>query len=220
MSTIAFVCLAVVCVALGIINMIFNKLVGWQGIVVRGLSILSLIAFNLIVSNLRGINNALPLFITLALACILLAEAICVSMSDKEKLKPVINSVFFAFSCVLFSLSGVSLSEFSLLAFLGGLSAGIGIGLIICAIKKEKALNQILMNILSFACIGILIGFGVNAVIASKHIISSVCLLVGGALMLMYRALTICGHGKTAGYLASAFKSLALIALTLSIYFY
>ena len=220
MSTIAFVCLAVVCGALGIINIIFNKLVGWKGIVVRGLFVLSLITFNLINSNLRGINNALPLFISLALACILLAEAVCVSMSEEEKFKPVVNGMFFAVSCVLFALSAVSLSEFALLALLGGFFAGAGVGLIVCAVRKEKALNPILMNILTFACVGVLVGLGISAVINTKHMISAVCMLAGGILMLGHRIAYTCGKGKTAKYMSTAFFTLGLLALTISVYFY
>lgn len=220
MSTIAFVCLAVVCGGLGIINTILNKLVGWKGIVVRGLFVFSLILFSLITSNLEGVNNALPLFITLGLALLLLSEATYVSMGEEDKIKPIVNGGFFATSCVLFALSAVSLSEFALLAFLGGLVAGIGFGLIVCAIKKEKRLNQILMNILTFACIGLFIGLGVNAILSSRHMISAYCVLAGSVLLLIDRIIVSCGKGKTANSLARGLYSLGLIALTLSIYFY
>lgn len=168
MSTIAFVCLAVVCVALGILNTIFNKLVGWKGIVIRGLFIFSLITFTLITSNLTGVNNALPLFVTLALALLLLADVTYVAMSDEDKYKPVINGGFLSASCILFALSAVSLAEFALLAFLGGLFAGLGIGLVVCAVKKQKGVKNVLMNILTFACIGLFIGLSVNAVSCFK----------------------------------------------------
>ena len=220
MNTLTFVCLAVVCGSLGIINTLFNKLVGWKGIAVRGLFVFSLITFALITSNLTAINNALSLFISLALALMLLAEATCVAMGEEEKAKPVVNGVFFSVSCVLFALSAVSLAEFALLPFLGGLFAGVGVGLIICAIKKQKGLNQILMNILTFACIGLFIGLSVNSVLTSKHMISAICMLGGSVLLLIQRALVSCGKGKIVNSLASALYSIGLIALTLSIYFY
>jgi len=221
MNTIAFVCLATVCLALGIINTIFNKLVGWKGIVIRGLFVLSLITFNLITANLRGINSALPLFITLALACILLAEAVLMSMSEEEKLKPVANGTFFAISCILFALSGVSLSEFAILGLLGGLFAGAGVGLIICAIKKEKALNPILMNILTFACVGLLVGLGISGVLNTKHMTSAICVLIGGLLLLAYRIIfAVGGKGKMVCYITNALNALGLIALTITVYFF
>lgn len=220
MSTIAFVCLAVVCVALGILNTIFNKLVGWKGIVIRGLFIFSLITFTLITSNLTGVNNALPLFVTLALALLLLADVTYVAMSDEDKYKPVINGGFLSASCILFALSAVSLAEFALLAFLGGLFAGLGIGLVVCAVKKQKGVKNVLMNILTFACIGLFIGLSVNAVLVSKHLISSICVLAGAVAFLIERIVANCGKGKTANCLARALFTIALIAITLSIYFY
>lgn len=220
MSTISFVCLAVVCVALGIINVIFNNLLGWKAIVIRGTFILSLICFGMIVTSLNDINNALPLFVVLALCLNLLFQSTCVAMSDEEKLKPVIHGAFFSVSCVLFALSAVTLAEFALLALLGGLFAGAGVGLIVSAIKKEKVLNPILMNILTFACVGLFLGLGISGVLNTKHMISSVCILASAGLMLIYKVTNACGKGQTAKTIASALYALALIAITASIYFY
>lgn len=220
MTMIPFICLTIVCVGLGVVNTIFHKLNAWKGIVVRGLFILSLISFAMIVSNLNGINNALTLFITIGLSALLLAESVFVSMSDEDKFKPIVNGTFFAISNVLFALSLISLAEFSVLALFGGVLTGIGFGLIVCVPKKNKGLNRIIMNVITFASIGLLLGLGVNAVLTSKHMISAVLMLIGGVMMLAHRILVVCGHGKIAGYLTRAFNTLALIAITISIYFY
>ena len=220
MTMIPFICLAVVCVALGAVKTIFNSLVGWKGILVRGLSIISILVFALVIANLEGISNALTLFVDIGFAVLLLAEVVYVSMEDDNKLKPVVNGVFLAISCVLFALSAVSLAEFSLLAFLGGLFAGVGVGLIVCAPKKNKGLNHVLMNVLTFACIGVFVGFGVSSVLLSKHLITSVCLLAGGVLLLVNRILIVTGNGKVAKKIAEALSALALIAISASIYFY
>lgn len=220
MEMVPYICLGALCVILGVLNVIFNRKTGWQGIVVRGLAVLSLLAFSIIVSSLKGIVNALPMYISLGLAVLMMAEIVYVSMTDDDKMKPVINGLFFAVSAVMFALSTMSLAEFSLFALVGGLLAGIGFGLITCAFKQNKGLNRILMNILTFACIGLIIGLGINAVMISKHMISSICVLAGGALLLVHRALVVCGKGKVAGYLASVIGTLALIAITISIYFY
>ena len=76
------------------------------------------------------------------------------------------------------------------------------------------------MNILTFACVGLLVGVGFNAVLTSKHMLSAVLMLVGGVLLLIHRALVVGGHGKAAGYLASTFSTLALIAMSVSVYFF
>lgn len=220
MTMIPFICLTIVCVGLAVVNTIFYKLSGWKGIVVRGLLILSLISFALIVSNLNGINNALPLFITIGLSYLLLAEAVYASMNEEDNLKPIVNGIFFAISNILFALSIISLAEFSVLALFGGVLTGIGFGLIVCVPKKNKGLNRILMNILTFASIGLLIGLSVNAILTTKHMISAVLMLAGGIMMLAHRVLVVIGQGKVAGYLARAFNALALIAITVSIYFY
>lgn len=220
MNIVPFVCLLVVCGAMGVINTIFYKLSGWKAVVVRGLTVVSLLVFSLVTSNLRALTNAFSLFIAIALSVLLLAEVIYVSMNDDEKLKPVVNGVFFGLTNILFALSVMAIAEFSVLALLGGVFAGIGIGLIVCAIRKEKALKVILMNIFTFACVGLLIGLGVNALIVSQHTVSAILMFAAGIFMLTQRMLVVCGKGKIAGYLGSALSSLALILLTISIYFY
>lgn len=220
MNMIPFICLLVVCATLGILNTIFYKQSGWKGIAVRGLTIFAVLTFAAIVANLRGISNALPLFLILGLALLLLAETVYVSMADDDKFKPIVNGGFFAAANVLFALCAMSLAEFSLFPLIGGVLAGIGFGLISCVQKRNKGLNRILMNILSFAGIGLLLGVSVNAVLSSKHMISSICMLAGGGLMLIHRLLVVCGHGKLAGYLERACLSLGLIALSISLYFY
>ena len=220
MTQIPFICLTIVCVVLGVLNTIFYKLLGWKGVLIRGIGIIALLTLSLVTANLRSIGNAFPLFITIALAVNLLAEATMVSMEEGDKLKPIINGVCFSVSSVLFALSAMSLAEPNILALLGGLFVGLGFGLVVCSIRKNKGGNRIVMNIISFTCVGLLMGFGISAVLTSRHLISAILMLLGGVAMLIHRTLVVCGRGKTAGYLASAFLYFALITLSISIYFY
>lgn len=220
MILIPFICLSVICVAMGVMNTIFHNLTGWKAIVVRGVTMVSLTTFALVISNLRGITNAFPLFIGLAFVSLLLSETIETSMPEDEKLKPIIRGVFYSISCILFALSAASLAEFSVLALLGGLFAGIGSGLIICAIKKEKGLNQIIMNISTLGCVGLLIGLSFGAVVNSQHLASALLMLLGGLMLLAHRLLIVCGRGKVVVYITHALYSLALILMAASIYFY
>ena len=220
MTMIPFICLSVICVAMGVMSTIFHHLTGWKAIVVRGVTMVSLVTFALVVSNLNGITNAFPLFISLGLVSLLLSETIETSMAEEEKLKPIVKGVFYSIACILFALSSASLSEFSLFAFLGGLFAGIGSGLIICAIRKEKSFIQMIMNIFSLTCVGLLIGLSFGSVLTSEHLISAILMLSGGVLLLAHRLLVVCGRGKVAKYITHALYFLGLIALTASIYFY
>lgn len=220
MTMITFICLAFVCCALAVINIAFYNLKGWKGILVRGLFVFSLVAFSLIVQNLREIFNAVPMFITLGLGVMLLAEVVYVSMENDDKLKPIVNGSFFTISNGLFAFSLIALAEFNVLALAGGLLTGIGFGLIVCVLNRNKGLNRIIMNILTFASIGAVVGLGLNTVLVSQHFISSIMMFAGGIFLLVHRILVVSGKGKIALYLEKAFMSIALLLITFSMFFY
>lgn len=221
MEIVTFVLFGVLALGMGAVSTIFHKKTGWQGIVVKGLTMLVLLSLALVSANLKELTNALSLFITLALAFLILSEVVTASNEVDEKSKLIVYSVFSAVSTILFAVGAVSLSEFNVLALIGGILAGLGIGLIVCAIKKNWALYPILMEILVWLSIGLLLGFALTAVLTSQHLISSVLMLVGSVLMVLQRLLQKFGGEKVAiGYVINGVYVVALLLMTMTIYFY
>lgn len=221
MSYIPYILLGVLCVALSVLFVVFNKKNGWQGIVVRGLAIFSFILFAMITSNLRGLNNAFTLFICLALSLLIVAEVVYASGEVVEKNRIIVNGSFFFASNILFALSVLSLAEFNLFALLGGSMLGLGIGLIVCAVKHEKAFYPVLMRIITFLSVGILLGFGIMSIMSSKHSICAIMVFVAGILMLVQKmTYSLAGEKKGVVYITNAIYMLSLALMTVSILFY
>ena len=69
--------------------------------------------------------------------------------------------------------------------------------------------------------IGLILGFGLMAVISSTHNLSAICTLGGGLVLLFYKLMLSLGKGgKIITYIANALFIIGLTAITLSIYLY
>ncbi len=221
MNIVPFIIFAILSVAMGVVYTIFHKKIGWQGIVLRGLTMLTILAFAVISSNARELNNALPMFIIIAIGVLIVSETLNASQNVDENSRFITFSIFNAISTILFAVSAITLAQFNVLGLLGGLLTGLGIGLIVCAVKKNWALYPILMEIMVGLSVGLLLGFSLVAVIISKHFVSSLLMLLGAIIMLAKHIVEkFFNKSKASGYLISALNAISLIIMTMSIYFY
>ena len=106
-------------------------------------------------------------------------------------------------------------------ALLGGLLLGMAVGLIICGIKKYKDSSAIILTVLTFASIGLGIGFGINNILNTRHMLSTILTAVAIVMLLLSEVFAhLLKEGKTKAVLCSQLKIIAMIILVLSIYFY
>jgi len=220
METISIVSLSILCALMAVGYALFGHKTGWQGLVVRGASILACLALSLVSANFKSLTNALPLFLILGLCVLILAEA----LKDKVENQKSQNVVYGALSgvgFVLISLGGLSLSQFNIFALLGGIFFGIAFGLIVCGIKKHKTTDKILTEILYFISLGFILGFSIMGVVSSTHIFSAICMLGGGLILLFQKLVATLGKGSKVEVAISNFLYIfALIIISLSIYLF
>lgn len=221
MNIIPIVCFGVVALIMAVVYTVFARKTGWQGLLVRGLAILSCIALVQISANLKAIGNALPIFMTLGLAVLLLSEALKVAGINNEKTSiavfGVLNSVGFA----LIACSGLALAEFNIFAVVGGILLGIAGGMLVCAIKKYKSVERVFSEIFTFMGIGFILGFGLMSMLTSSHVITSICMIGGGALLLAHRFMfAFAQKNKTVKHIADLLYILGLLVISVSIYLY
>ena len=221
MDKITVICLGVLCVLMAVVYTIYGQKSGWQGLLVRGLAILSCIALTLVSASLRSITNALPIFVTIGLAILLLSETLKVSNFAGDKAQTVVSGILTSVAFISIALGGMSLSEFSIFALLGGIFFGVGFGLVVCAIKKYKGIDKVLSEVFSFMAIGFILGFGLMAILSSIHTLSAVCMLGGGLVLLFQKFMLSLGKGgKVISYIANALFVVAIAVISLSIYLY
>lgn len=220
MIIIPFACLGAVCLIMSIVYTMFNNKKGWQGLLVKCLTMFSLFLFALISANLKSIINAIALYIPVAFVVLIVSE--CLSCMDiDEKVKTIFSGVIKIASFALIAISAMSLAEFNILALIGGLLLGVGLGLISWAKNKYKNLYVILIEIFNFMAICAIIGLGINAVLRSSHFISSILLLVAGVVLLVVKLMRVYGkNNKIVNIIANELYILALIVIGCSIYFF
>lgn len=221
MNMIPVICLGVLCLLMAFVYTVFGQKGGWQGLLIRGLAIISCIALVQVSASLKTLTNALPIFVTVGLSILLLCEAIKVTGVASDKAQKVTTGILNSLGFISIALGGLTLSEFSIFALLGSIFFGIAFGFILCAIKKYNSKEQILMEILSFMSIGFILGFGIMAVVASSHTFSALCMLGGGLILLFQKFMLALGKGgKAITYIGNALYIIALTAISLSIYLY
>ncbi len=221
MKYLPFIILSILCVGMGTLYTIFHKKIGWQGIILRGLSILSFLILAVVSANSKELNNALPMFVMIALGLNIMSETLLASNNVDEKARLITFSLLNFASVLLFAVSSITLSEFNVLALVGGILAGIGLGLIICGFKKNWAIEPILMEILVSLSLGLLLGFSLTATIVSKHFVSGILMLIGSILMFAKHILeSFCGKYKIMGYIINAIFMISLLIMTMTIYFF
>lgn len=221
MKMIAFICFASLCGVFSLVNMFVGHTRGWKGLVIRGGSILSCLVFALVAANFAQVQNALPLYISIALAVMLLAQAMTLTDIDNERNRTLTNGLLNAISFFMFAFAIMSLSEFNLFSVLGGLCFGAGVGLIVCSVRKDKEWYKYLVNIVCFAGIGLMIGTGVISVLKSVHMLSSIVALAGGGLLLISKMIEqFAKDNKIALAISRFLFVLATTAMAASIFFY
>ena len=221
MNTLPIICLGALCLLMAIVYTAYSKKNGWQGLLVRGLAVVSCLALTQVSASLKALSNALPIFVTIGLAVLVLSESLKVADDEKGKSQTLVAGVFNSLGFALIALGGLSLSEFNFFAVLGGIFFGVAFGFIVCAIKKYKAKEKVLAEIFSFTAIGLILGFGLMAVVSSTHILSAICMLGGGVVLLFQKLMLALGRGgKTITAIANFFYIIALTAISLSIYLY
>ena len=220
MNNIPVLCLGAVCLLMAIMYTIFGQKGGWQGLLVRGLAIVSCLALALVSANLKSITHALPLFVTIGFALLLLSEALKVAGIEDEKANIVTFGVLNSVGFVSIALGGMALGEFNYFAIVGGVFLGIALGCIVCAVKKYKKPARVFVEIFTYMSMGFIVGFGLMSVLGSSHFYSSVCMLGGGVLLIVQKLMTSLGKGKAVTYIANALYIIALTALSVTIYLY
>ncbi len=221
MNIIPIICFGVLALAMAGVYTFFSQKSGWQGLLVRGLAVLSCIALAQISGSLRAITNAFPLFVTLGLRVLVLAEALKVGGIENEKARDVTFGALNGSAFLLISLGGLSLGEFNIFAVLGGVFLGVALGMLVCAIKKYKTLHRVIGEISAFTGMGFVLGFGLMALLSTTHVLSAIFMIAGGALLIASRLmLTLSKGGKVVTMIANAMYALALAIIALSIYLY
>lgn len=220
MIIVPFICLGAVCLIMSIVYTILNNKKGWQGLLVKCLTMLSLFVFAMISANLMSLINAIALYIPISFVVLIISECLdCMEVDLKSKtiFQGIINIIAFA----LIAMSAMSLAEFNVLSLAGGILLGAGIGLISWAVNKYKDFYIIILEIFNFIAICAIIGLGINAVLLSTHLISSILLLAGGVVLLIQKMMRVFDNRhKAVNLIANELYILALIAVGCSLFFF
>lgn len=220
MIIVPFICLGAVCLIMSIVYTILNNKKGWQGLLVKCLTMLSLFVFAMISANLMSLINAIALYIPISFVVLIISECLdCMEVDLKSKtiFQGIINIIAFA----LIAMSAMSLAEFNVLSLAGGILLGAGIGLISWAVNKYKDFYIIILEIFNFIAICAIIGLGINAVLLSTHLISSILLLAGGVVLLIQKMMRVFDNKhKAVNLIANELYILALIAVGCSLFFF
>lgn len=206
---------------MSVIYSLFKDKGDWQGYLVRSLTMLLLLIYAVVTINLTSIINALSLFIAIALVINIFNEGLKLSNIINVQAKQILDGISSTLFYLALALSTLSLASFDVFSLLGGLLLGGGVGLLISGLKKEKSSVTILFNVLTFASVGLAIGFGLNSVINTNHLTSAVLTLIAMAMLLTSELLSrFLKNGKLKNILCSELKIVALIILVLAIYLF
>lgn len=206
---------------MSVIYSLFKDKGDWQGYLVRSLTMLLLLIYAVVTINLASIINALSLFIAIALVINIFNEGLKLSNIVNVQAKQILDGISSTLFYLALALSTLSLASFDVFSLLGGLLLGGGVGLLISGLKKEKSSVTILFDVLTFASVGLAIGFGLNSVINTNHLTSAVLTLVAMVMLLTSEILSrFLKNGKLKNILCSELKIVALIILVLAIYLF
>ena len=206
---------------MSVIYSLFKDKGDWQGYLVRSLTMLLLLIYAVVTINLTSIINALSLFIAIALVINIFNEGLKLSNIINVQAKQILDGISSTLFYLALALSTLSLASFDVFSLLGGLLLGGGVGLLISGLKKEKSSVTILFNVLTFASVGLAVGFGLNSVINTNHLTSAVLTLIAMVMLLTSELLSrFLKNGKLKNILCSELKIVALIILVLAIYLF
>ncbi len=221
MTMLPIILIGVVTLAMCVLYAIFQDMGEWQGFIVRSLTGLFLLIYAVITINLTSIINAFSLFITIALAIFMFYEGLQTSKISNLQAKTMLSGISKALIYLSVALGIMSLAEFNWLALVGGLLLGVGLGLMIWAIKKYKNASNFLSTVFIFIALGLGVGFGINSIFTTRHLISAIIAVVSMALMLLSEFLAhFLKEGKANSITSSTLRNIALIMLVISIYLF
>ena len=200
---------------------IFKDKGNWLGFIIRNITMLLLLVFAVVTINVTSVINGLSLFIAVAMTINMFYESLQTSKIDNLKIKEIMSSVTRGVTYLSLMLSAMSLASFSAYALVGGALVGLAIGMIVWMIKKTSEASEAVSYIFAYACLGAMIGLGINAVLFSSHVLSAILVLVAGGLLLVSELLSsFLKDGKLKDILTSEFKIVALILLVLAIFLF
>ena len=221
MILVPIILLALASVIMSVFYAIFKDKGDWQGYLVRSLTTLLLLVYAIVTINLTSILNALSLFVVIALVINIFNEGVQTNNIQNQMAKQLLSGFSNILYYLAIALSLLSLASFEMYALLGGLLLGMAVGLIICGIKKYKDSSAIILTVLTFASIGLGIGFGINNILNTRHMLSTILTAVAIVMLLLSEVFVhLLKEGKTKAVLCSQLKIIAMIILVLSIYFY
>lgn len=220
MKIISFISLSVVCLIMSALYTLFNEKRGWQGFLIRGLATFSLLCLSLLITSLKSLTNALPLFISFSLGLFVISEFLFLVEMEEEK-KGMFSGIIYALVYLLLSLSALSLANFNYIALISGVVVGGGLGVTTWLVNKNRDIVNIIANILQYVFISLIIAFAINGLIMSLHMISTVFMLIGGVLLLTSKIMKDFGKDrKVITIILNAAMMVGMIAITCSTYFF
>lgn len=206
---------------MSVLYSIFKSRGDWISFVVRNITMLLLLIFAVVTINITSVTNGLSLFIAVALAINMFYESLQTSKIENQKTKEIMSNVTRGVTYLSLMLSAMSLASFNVYALFGGLLSGLAIGMITWIIKKTDDAGEAVSYIFAYGCLGLMLGFAINGIMFTGHIISAILTLVAGALLLTYELLSsFLKEGKLKDILTSEFKIIALILLVLAIFLF
>lgn len=226
MRILSYISLCIVCLCASVLFIVFGKKEGWKGQLTRSLTYLTFLIFAVVLGSLKSLTNALPMFLILAFGTMIAKSSFegeenkQWSMLKESKAKVLINGILSPIIILFICLSNLSLSGFNFFSTLGGLMFGLGFGLIIWAILHEKKLNTILL-LIEFSFLGLLVGVGYGATIATSHKTSAILMLIGGLMFFTSAVMKkLSKENKVVKIIANSLMLLSFAVMTSSIYFY
>ena len=220
MRLIAFICFGVICVLMTVIYTLFNQKTGWAGLLVRGMSIFSLIVFLFVLNSLKSLTNALALYLSISIVLLLINEVVDLT-TDDEYVADIFGGVLKTCAGVCMALSVVSISEFNLFALIGGVLLGLAFGFTSWAFGKYEGAWNISFKLLQFAAFGAVVGAGLCGIMFSLHSTTALILMIGSALFVITNTVKyIFNENNVVQIVTSVFYMLSLLTIVSSVYFY
>ncbi|MBO5395233.1 MAG: hypothetical protein J6A28_05000 [Clostridia bacterium] len=221
MKMIVFIIFGVLTIAMSALYTVFHNQKGYKALLIRGGAVLTAFALALICANLNSLTNALPLLIFFGMGFLLLSESMITSPIEQEKPKMIVFGVLKALGIACFGLSALSLSYFNVFALGGGLLIGLGIGCVVCAVKKYKQWYQVLATLVIWVAIGFMIAEGIYAYLASSHMITSIIMAGAGVLFMLSQLFrSFVKDTSKMQYVVNLLYILGIAAVACSMYFY
>ena len=214
MKLILYIGLAVICLITSLLYAITGSKKEWQAFLLKEIALFAILIFSITSNYLKGISDAVTLFILIMFAINLFGE-MASKISDKvwvEKACKVVRN-----ACLLTSV--LALAKFNAISLSAGILLGVAAGLASWAFNGEKNKLYIVLNIFQLAMLGGAVGFGLSNILTSSHFILALIMFVGSTLLLIGTTFENFKKDKSIA-IARYFIMLGFILLAGSTYFY